>query len=198
MKIFGKIYDDKKVKKIIYAAGVAVLIGWFVFRFVMVIIENHRFVFNPVRDANKNGTFVETVVAKRQNGIIRIPLAVKNNRAFVSANRLGKLKTGQKIGNGKITSVSKTIDFEYGMYVVKTSGVTDGVNWVEIPENCFFVPVYAVRGASVMVLQSGVAVPQGVVISTQDADNACISSGLNNGDVIILSKVDSETKVKSK
>ena len=198
MKIFGKEYNNKKLKKIAYVAVAVALVAWFIFRFVMVIVENRLVVFNPVRDANENGTLVQVITVNRDKGVIKIPLVVKNNRAYVSPSRLGKLKTGQKIGNGKITYVSTNIDLDSGMYVVKTSGVADGLNYVEVGTNGYFVPLYAVRNGIVMISDNGVAQPRQVTVAAQDADVACISSGLQDGDVVILSNVDTNQKINIK
>ena len=60
MRIFGRKFDDKKVKKNVYTAVLVALIIWFVYRFIMVAIESRMTVFNPVRDAGQNGTPIET------------------------------------------------------------------------------------------------------------------------------------------
>ncbi|MCR4917503.1 MAG: hypothetical protein K5912_00990 [Alphaproteobacteria bacterium] len=198
MKIFNKEYDDNKVKKIAYTAVAVALVGWFVFRFVMVVIENRMQVFNPVRDAKENGVLVESVVAAKQDGVIKIPLVVKNNRAYVSPTRLGKLKVGQKIGDGKITFVSNSLDLDSGMYIVKTSGVSDGMNYVQVKFNCYFIPVYAVRNNQVMIVNNGISVAKHVNIVAQDSDVACVSGGINNGDTVILSNVDENQKINIK
>ena len=106
MKLFGRDFNDKKLNKNIYTAVLVVLIGWFVYRFVMVAIESRMVVFNPVRDANKNGTLVETIVVNNKNGVINFPIAIKNNRTYVSGRARAKLRAGQKIADGgTITSV---------------------------------------------------------------------------------------------
>lgn len=196
MKIFGREFDDKKLKKNLYTAVLVVLVGWFVYRFVMVAIESRMVVFNPVRDANKNGTLVETLVAKKQDGTINFPIVIKNNRAYVSGIMRAKLRSGQNISEGgTITSVSGSLDFDSGMYVVQTRGANDGVNNIQIPCSGFYIPVYAVRDGVVMVEKSGVAVSQNVNVTAQDSDIACVSGGINDGDVVILSKVSNNQKV---
>lgn len=196
MKILGRNFDDKKLKKNVYTAVFVVLVGWFIYRFVIVAIESRMVVFNPIRDANKNGTLVETIVADKKDGVIKFPIAIKNNRAYVSNRARIKLHTGQKIGDGgTIVYVSNSLDYDTGMYVVKTSGANDGVNNVEIPCNGYFIPVYAVRDGVVMVEKSGVAEPAMVNVVAQDSDFACISGGLDDGDVIILSKVSTNQKI---
>lgn len=196
MKIFGKNFDDKKVKKFVYTAVFVVLIGWFVFRFIMVAIESRMTVFNPARVVNQNGTLIEYVTAHKQNGSLGMPVSVKNNRAYVSGAVRTKLRAGQKIGDGVIVSVSSGLDLDSGMYVVKTRNVVDGINYVQIDVNGYFVPAYAVHDGVVFVADSGTAVARSVTIAGQDSDVACISDGIKDGDIVITSKVTESQKVK--
>lgn len=198
MKIFGKNFDDKKVKKIAYVAVCMILIGWFVFRFIMVAIENRMTVFNPLRDMAQNGVLVETIVVNKQEGIIKIPLVVKNNRAYVSPSRLGKFRVGQKIGSGKISLVGSSLDLDTGMYVIKTTGVSDGLNYAEAKFSGYFIPVYAVRNGVVMVAENDLSHVRKINVIAQDSGTACITSGLHDGDVVILSNVDENQKINIK
>lgn len=196
MKILGHEFDEKKLKKNVYTAVLVVLAGWFIFRFVMVAIESRMVLFNPVRDANKNGVLVETVVADKKDGAINFPISIKNNRAYVSGRVRAKLRAGQKIAEGgTVANVSNNLDLDSGMYVVQTRGAVDGVNNVQIPCVGYFIPVYAVREGVVMLEKSGVAVSQRVDVAAQDSTFACISGGINNGDIVILSKVSNNQKV---
>lgn len=198
MNVFGKKFDDKKVKKIIYTAVLAVLVIWFVFRFVMVALESRMDVFNPMRDESRNGTLVEYVTVKKQSGTIGIPISVQNNRAYVSGARRAKLRVGQKIGDGAITYVSSSLDLDSGMYVVKTRGVSDGINNAEIDLNCYFVPAYAVHDSLVFVADSGIARAQKVIVSATDSDMACISDGIKDADKVIISHVTDGQKINIK
>ena len=196
MKIFGRNFDDKKTKKNLYTAVFVVLVAWFIYRFVMVAIESRMVVFNPVRDANKNGILVETIIANKKDGVINFPIAIKNNRAYVSGNARAKLRTGQKIvGGGTVVYVSSSLDYDSGMYVVKTNGANDGVNNIQIPCSGYFIPVYAVREGVVMVEKSGSAESVAVNVLNQDSEFACISDGIGDGDIVILSKVSNNQKV---
>ena len=196
MRIFGRKFDDKKNKKNVYTAVLVALIIWFVYRFIMVAIESRMTVFNPVRDAGQNGTPIETVTVKKQDGAVNMPIAIKNNRAYVSGRVRAKLRAGQKIaGGGTIANVSNSIDFDSGMYVVQTRGANDGVQNVQIPCSGYFVPVYAVRGESVMVADGTHARARDVAVAAQDSDFACISSGVKDDDIVILSKVSNNQKV---
>ena len=198
MKIFGKNFDDKKSKKILYTAVFAGLVVWFVYRFVMVGMESKMVVFNPIRESATNGILVDAVVAHNDTVIVKVPIAVENNRAYVSAARRGQFAPGQKIDGGEIISVSARIDLNSGMYVVRTRDVDDGLNMVMVPTNGFCIPAYAVRDGTVMVAKDDIATVRNVVVINQDSDVACISDGINDGDIIIVSKVDDGVRVKIK
>ena len=141
-----------KTKRLLVILLIAVLAGWVVFRFAAVASENSRHVFNAARVAADQGAPVEVITITRTDGILREPIAVKNNRALVSGARVAKLRVGQKIGEGTIVSVSKKIDYDTGMHVVKTSGVSDGLQFAEISGIGFYVPVHAIENNSVMEL----------------------------------------------
>lgn len=185
-------------KKRIYVGLVLLIALWFVYRFVMVGIENRRFVFNPSRAATESGLLIEVQDAKKTTGTLQEPLTVKNNRALVSGARVGLLKPGQKIGSGTIASVSNNIDLDTGMHRVTTRGVADGLNYAEYQISGYFVPSYAVKQNTVYVVKDGIAVARPVRVAGSDADTAVITSGLSDGDVIILSNVSDGTKVKIK
>ena len=186
----------KKFKKVMYIATVAVLVGWVIFRFAAVASENARYVFNAARVSADVGAPIESVVMQRASGTLYEPLAVKNNRAYVSGARASKLRAGQRVGDGKIVSVSSNIDYDTGMYVVRTTGVTDGLQFAEFTTTGHFVPLYAITDGSVFVAQDGVAVARSVKIARQDSENAYIASGLQDGDIVILSTVHAGDKVK--
>ena len=186
----------KKFKKVMYIATVAVLVGWVIFRFAAVASENARYVFNAARVSADVGAPIESVVIQRASGTLYEPLAVKNNRAYVSGARASKLRAGQRIGDGKIVSVSSNIDYDTGMYVVRTTGVADGLQFAEFTTTGHFVPLYAITDGTVLVAQDGVAVARSVKIARQDSENAYIASGLQDGDIVILSTVHAGDKVK--
>ena len=198
MKIFGKNYDDKKVKKIVYTAIYVAIALWFVYRFVMVAVESRMDVFNPIRVAQSDGVLVETMVAKRQDDFIKIPIDIKNNRAYVSGDSYNNLKAGQKVESGEIVSVSSSIDLDTGMHVVRTRGTDDGVRYVSIKKNGYFVPLYAVRNGSVMVKDGETAVARNITVVAKDSEYACVVGDLQDGDVIILSKVTAGQKINVK
>lgn len=175
---------------------IAILIGWVVFRFAAVASESSRHVFNASRVAIDQGMPIEAIVVTRIDGVLREPIAVENNRALVSGARVEKLRAGQKIGDGKIVSVSRKIDYDTGMHVVRTSGVSDGLQFAEISGNGFYVPISAIKNNTLMVVEDGVATTRDVVIAAQDAQTAHITSGLNDGDRVILSHVQDGAKVK--
>lgn len=186
----------KKMKQFFAILTIAILIGWVVFRFAAVTSENSRHVFNAARVAIDQGMPIEAITVSRTDGVLREPISVKNNRALVSGARVVKLRAGQKIGNGTITSVSHKIDYDTGMHVVRTSGVADGLQFAEISGNGFYLPVSAIENNTVMVVEDGIATVRNVVINAQDANMAQITSGLNDGERVILSRVQDGTKVK--
>jgi len=185
-------------KKRIYIALVLALVLWFVYRFIMVGIENRRYVFNPSRAAAESGLVVETLDAKKVTGTLREPLTVKNNRALVSGTRVKLLKPGQKIGNGTITSVSSNIDLDTGMHRVQTRNVTDGLNYAEYQITGYFVPSYAIKQDTVYIMENDAATARKVSVAESDAETSVITSGLRDGDVIILSNVSNGAKVQKK
>lgn len=187
-----------RTKKRLYVVFVAILVLWVAYRFVMIGIENRLFVFNPARMATESGIVVDVQNAKKQTGTLQEPLTVKNNRALVSGARAQTLRAGQRVGDGVIVSVSANIDLDTGMHVVRTRGVSDGLNFAEYQTSGYFVPSYAVVNDTVYVISDGVASARPVHVSRSDADTTVITDGLTDGDVIILSRVDDGAKVRIK
>ena len=191
-----KVLQKKKFKHAFFIALVAIMTCWVIFRFVAFAAENKRYVFNASRVAMDVGAPVETMTVQVAQGTLYEPLSVKNNRAYVSGDRAEKLRAGQKIENGKITFVSKSLDLNTGMFLVRTSGVSNGLHFAEFTTDGIFVPLYAIADNSVFVVENGVAVARNIVVARQDSENAYIKSGLNTGDIVILSNVQSGDKVK--
>ena len=191
-----QVLRSKKIKHAIFIALVAVMVGWVVFRFIAYASENSRYVFNASRVAAEKGLPIEFVIVRSKTGTLYEPLSVKNNRAYVSAERASKLRVGQKIENGKINFVAKNVDLNTGMYLVRTSGVSDGLHFAEFTTDGIFVPLYAVSDNSVIIVDRGVAVLRNVKIARQDSETAYIESGLQPGDIVVLSNVQPGDKVK--
>lgn len=193
---FIKSLNTKKSKNIIYTIIIVVGVCAFGYRF-FVVAQEHRFqVFNIVRKNLDNGTPVETIKAEKKNGILYEPLTIKNNTAFISGARLNIFKPGQKSGNCKIVSVSRKIDLDTGMHIVKTSNCKNGLQYIEKESIGFYVPVSAITGNTVHIANNGIAEIRKIEIADQDAQNALIKSGINEGDIVILSKVKNNEKVK--
>lgn len=188
----------KRFKKIVFISLMAVLLGWVIFRFAVVASENARFVYNATRVAADSGTPVMVTEMSKKTGVLYEPLSVKNNRAYVSALCASKLRAGQKVANGKIISVSTDIDFDTGMYIVRTSGVSDGLQMAEFSATGYFVPLYAITGSTVYVVENGIATARDIKIARQDSETAYVESGLKNGDLVILSSVRAGDKVQIK
>ena len=58
--------------------------------------------------------------------------------------------------------------------------------------------MYAIKNNTVFIVDNNVASPRTVEVVRQDSENAYIVSGLNDGDVVILSNVNAGDKVKVK
>ena len=189
-------FRSKKIKHMFFIVLVAIMIGWGIFRFATFASENARYVFNASRVAADVGLPIESVTVQVMSGTLYEPLSVKNNRAYVSAERASKLRTGQKIENGKITFVSKNIDLNTGMYLIRTSGVSDGLHFAEFTTDGIFVPLYAISNNKVLVVDNNIATERDIKIARQDSENAYVESGLNVGDIVVLSDIQSGVKVK--
>lgn len=183
-------------QKKIYIAITVLIALWFVYRFVMVGVESNRSVYNVARVAITDGVPVNIMRAEQKSGEIRIPIAIKNNRAYVTGARAAKLRAGQVIDGGQVVSVSTGIDYDTGMYIVQTRGVADGLQYVISRATGYFVPLYAVHGNAVYVAENGIAKLRQVNVVRKDFENAYITDGLNDGDTIILSNVVDGQKIR--
>lgn len=190
--------NSPRTKKRMYIALVLILVGWVAYRFAVIGAQNRLQVYNPARAAISEGVPVSIMEMHREKGVIREPLTIKNNRAYVSGARAALLQPGMKVADGEIVSVSSNIDLDTGMHVVRTRGVADGLQFALFSTNGYFVPVYAVNNGVVFVLRDGVAHSVPVKVSRQDLDMAYITSGLKEGDVVILSRVAEGSKVNVK
>ena len=186
----------RKSKNILYTIFIALVVFVFCFRFYSVKQENNFDVYNIMRENMENGLVVDVLHMQTTDGVLLEPLTIKNNRGFVSGARVNNFKAGQNIGKCKIVSVSNKIDLDTGMYVIKTSGCLDGLQYVENKKNGFYVPVSAIYGNYVYVVDNDKARIQNVVIADRDAQNALIKSGLKEGDIVILSNVQNNQKIK--
>lgn len=186
----------RKSKNVIYTIIVALVVFAFSYRFYMVSAENNFDVFNIIRNNEKNGVPVYVLEMKKTDGILYEPITIKNNRGFISGARLNLFKSGQKIGNCKIVSVSRNIDLDTGMHVVKTSGCANGLQYAENQKNGFYIPVSALHGNAVYVVEDNVAKLREIVIENRDIENVLVKSGINDGDIVILSNIHDGEKVK--
>jgi hypothetical protein len=183
-------------KKLIILIGLAVLAGIVGYRIYNLATESAFQVYNIAREYKRNGTPVDSVVIKTTAGVLREPLYVKNGRAYVSANRRSKFVVGAQVGeNGRITSVSDSIDMDTGLYVVRVSGASGDVFAMRRVTG-IFVPNAAVQpDGTILIADGDVAVARSVAVVAADADQAVVR-GLNDGDRIILSKVAPGAKIK--
>ena len=186
----------RKSKNIIYAIIIVLSVLVVGYRFYAVAREHNTDVFNIVRNNIEKGTPVEILTVSESDGVLYEPLTIKNNRAYVSGARINIFKSGQKIGDCKIVSVSHDIDLDTGMHIIKTPKCKDGLQYVEITQRGFFVPISAIRGNAVYVVDSGVARSQEIIITGRDLQNVLIKSGLKDGDMVILSDVKDGEKIR--
>jgi len=182
------------MKKLIYILLAIIIAGWIGYRVYAIYSESQREVFNAARVEEKP---VEVMIVREEMGVLREPLFIKNNRAFVSHQRVRKFGVGQRVGTGHIVSVANKLDLDTGMYLIKTTNVQDGEQFAEAKYTGFFVPIYAVSDGKVMVIEDGVAATREVKIMNQDSEWVLIFRGLNDGDIIILSKVEEGAKVQN-
>jgi len=194
-KIIDKM-KTRKAKNITYLVCFTLFFVMFAYRFYVVETERNANVFNIIRNNASNGTPVNVITVSGQDGILHEPVNIRNNRAYVAGNRIGMFKVGQNVGNCKISYVSNNIDLDTGMYVIKTSKCEDGLRFIENKKYGFYVPVSAVSGNYVYVVNGGVAQKREVVISGRDLQNVVIQSGLNDGDMVILSNVKDNQKIR--
>ena len=188
--------NTPKNKKIIYRTLVVLAVLLVGYRFYSVERENSFKVFNIIRNNMKNGTPVEVIKMEKTNGVLLEPLTIKNNRAYVSGARISVFKPGQKIGDCKIVSVSHNIDLDTGMHIITTAKCQNGLQYVEKEKNGFYIPVSAIRGNIVYVIDNGVARAREIVIADRDAQNALIKSGITENDTVVLSNVTDNEKIK--
>ena len=188
--------NTRKSKNKIYAIVVISIVAIFGYRFIRVYQE-HRFeVFNIIRVNKDNGTPVEVLRMEKKNGVLYEPLTIKNNRAFVSGARINIFKPGQKSGNCKIVSVSHNIDLDTGMHIIRTQNCSNGLQYIEKEKVGFYIPTSAINGNTVYIVNDGVAKVREITIGDRDAQNALIQSGIEDGDIVILSKVKDNEKIK--
>ena len=186
----------RKSKNIIYTAIIISVVSIFGYRFYSVANENNFQVFNMARFNATNGTPVRVLKMQKTDGVLYEPITIKNNRAYVSGKRVNMFYAGQKVGDCKVISVSKNIDLDTGMHVIKTSNCADGLHYAENKKNGFYIPVSAIHGNVVYVAEQGVARAVKIDIENQDMQNALVKSGIKSSDIVILSDVQNNQKIK--
>jgi XTP/dITP diphosphohydrolase len=78
--------------------------------------------------------------------------------------------------NVDVTELTKSLDLNTGMFLVRTSGVSNGLHFAEFTTDGIFVPLYAIADNSVFVVENGVAVARNIVVARQDSENAYIKA----------------------
>ncbi|MCL2339045.1 MAG: hypothetical protein FWC51_03790 [Proteobacteria bacterium] len=193
-----------KRKLLIWGVIIAV-VAIVAYRIERIRSENARVVFNIARAEAEHGTPVEVMTVAAKTDTLAEPVSVKNGKASVSLARIGKFKIGQRLSaGGHVISVSRVIDLDTGLYAVKTSS-PDGDMFINIDYTGIFVPNAAMTSTcdsagaecnSVMLDIGGVATSRPVSIIATDAERSVVS-GLNDGDVVVLTRVDEGTKIQS-
>ncbi len=196
-KIFAWVRSQRG-KKIIYLVVLGFIVFWVVGRFGVIAAQNRLEIYNPARAAATHGVPVDVVRVVRRDGIIREPITVKNNRVFVSGPRAALLAPGQRVGDGEIVSVARGIDLDTGMHTVRTRGVADGLQFAEFHANGYFIPVHIIENGHIMVATGDRATRRAVTVTRQDSSTAYVTDGLNDGDIIILSRVQDGEKIQIK
>ena len=195
LEIIEKIQNIKLTKKNIIL-GVIIFVSLLsLFRIIAFGIEKARSVFNISRNNIEFGIPVNVYTIKEEVNYLKEPLFIKNNKTFISIKRIYKFKVGQKIGNGEIIFVSRNINLDTGMCIIKTKNVEDGINYVEMERKGFFIPIYALYKNKVFLLKNGRAIETKVDVIDKDSSSALVK-GLDDGDIVILSKVENNQKVK--
>ena len=188
-KLILKNINPQRMHHIVLRVIIGAFLLLVVWRFVSFGMDQNRVVFNMTRDAVQNGVPVSVVEMKKTDGVIYEPLFINDNRGYVSGMRVGRFAVGQKISNGgEVVSVSRSLDLDSGMHIVRTRGASNGVHMVEIRENGFYVPTYAIKNGNVFIVRENVAHIVPVTVIRGDADNSMIS-GVANGDIVITSHV---------
>ena len=180
----------------IYIIFTILLFGLIGYRTNSLIAESRREVFNQNRIIAEYGLPVDYIILNKKTDVLKEPLSVKNNRALVSINRISRFGVGDKVEGGKIVSVSNKIDLDTGMYIIRTTGVKNGDWFSESRHKGFFVPLYAISNNTVFIATDGIASPVKIEIKNRDSKNALIAGVINDGDILIVSKVESGQKIK--
>ena len=188
--------NTRKSKNIIYMIIIFSVVAVFGYRFFRIYQEHSFKVFNIIRVNKDSGTPIEILKMEKKNGILYEPLTIKNNRAFVSGARVNIFKPGQKSGNCKIVSVSHNIDLDTGMHIIRTQNCPNGLQYIEKEKVGFYIPTSAINGNTVYVVKGDIAEMREIKIADRDAQKALIQSGIEDGDIVILSKVKNNEKIK--
>lgn len=186
----------RKSKNVIYTVVITAIIAVFGYRFYSVAMENNFNVFNITRNNETIGTPVKVLEMQPTDGILYEPLTVKNNTAFVSGARVNIFKPGQSANKCKIVSVSNNIDLDSGMYIIKTSNCSDGLQYIAHKHKGFYIPISAITGNTVYIADGDVARAINIEIENRDMQNALIKSGIKSGDIVILSDIQNNQKIK--
>ena len=183
------------MKKFVYALVALGFVGIVTYRVVQISYENRRDIFNAERAAEIFGIPAETILVQIERNTLLTPVAVRDGRIFVANGRVHQFRPGQRLSNGgRITSVSRNIDMNTGLFIIRASG-ENGNHFAEMEYDGVFLPLSAISDNIVMVSENQIAVTREVSIIAADAERAVVT-GLTEGDIVILTQVEPGRKIK--
>jgi len=129
---------------------------------------------NIVRLHAETGVPRNTITVHRTTDFLLEPIHVTNGRALVSASRIRRFEVGQGVRghNARITSVSRRVDIDTGMFIVRFSANINGTVMVMRQYTGFFLPLEA-------------ELPEGVRVIARDARRQVVT-GLREGQEIVV------------
>jgi len=183
------------MKKIVGIIAALAIVGIIIFRGVAIYKESGRVVYNASRIHNANGNPVEFIVAENTDGELKYPVFIKNGAAFVSNARTGLFRTGMPVDDGgHVSYVSKNIDWDTGLYRISFAGASDGQTFVIAKYTGVFMPIDAVYGDKIYIIENDMSVEKTIKIIAADNSKAVIS-GIDIGTKIITTPITDGMKI---
>ena len=134
---------NKQLKRAIIFVCIVAISAATGYRIQKIRKEGIRTVNNIARIHAEKGVPNEYVTAKKTTEFLYEPIYIQNGRALVSINRVNKFAVGESAGSAKIVSISKNIDLDTGMFVIRFSEKITGDFMVARQYTGFFLPVDA-------------------------------------------------------
>ena len=162
------------MKKAIIFSSVLVLALAVSYRIREIRREGLQTVNNIARIHAERGVPRDYITVNRTTDFLEEPLFIQNGRALVSTGRINRFAVGQEIkgANATITSISRNIDLDTGMFVVRVSRNITG-NFIVLRRfTGFFLPHEA-------------DLPKGARVVARDMSRMVVT-GLQNGDKVVV------------